>query len=249
MMSCNPKGLFGLLEWVTGSCGVHGDYRTMARPGAENVECPECVMERTRKTEAELAAVQRIAWLHKCAEVPGRYADAGFRGYRNTIPGQAIALTAFSELFQAMKRGDRRGAGLFVTGSVGTGKTHLCCALANNLAQTGISVRYTTATAMISEIRAAYSNSTVTEAELIDRFIAFQVLIIDEIDAVQPTDNALDLLFRVVNGRYNALLPTVAVANQKGADLEKVISARTVDRLRDNATIVVMDWQSERSAA
>ena len=136
---------------------------------------------------------------------------------------------------------------LWLTGLPGTGKTHLLCALSNNLCSVGISARYTTLASMLSEIKDAYSSADKTEAGQIAKFAnSFDLLVIDEIDVMRATDNDKALLFAVINGRYNDLRPVAIASNQSPDSLGDFVTDRVVDRLRENSVVLVCDWASAR---
>lgn len=234
------------IETVDGECETHGAFRTVRIIGSGlPVECPKCVDLRTRREDQQRAHQQRVDWLFKIAGIPARYRECGLKNFDTATEAQRIARAGVNAYLRGFER--HGWAPLAISGQVGTGKTHLACALANNLIAYGVSVRYTTMAAMIADIKRAYSTDGMTEASQIERYVSdFELLFLDEADVIRATDNDLGLIFAVVNGRYNALRPVVTISNQPIAALVDFLGARTVDRLGENAVSVVCDWESYR---
>jgi len=240
------------VEPVSGDCQIHGPFTTVRLRGTDAVTCPKCYEDQMRKETADAAFKTRVAHLQSIAHVPARYNTAGFGSFICTEPAQHEAVKTLGKVMRAV-RDQRMNAAwgtLLLTGGPGTGKTHLACALANNLISRGVSVRYTTAQEMLSEIKRAYSTDGMTEASQIDRFVnGSYLLIMDEADVMRGTDNDAGLIFAVVNGRYNAGKPMVVVSNQPVASMPVFLGDRVASRLMENAVQVACDWADYRRAA
>lgn len=234
------------IETVDGECETHGAFRTVRIIGSGlPVECPKCVDLRTRREDQQRAHQQRVDWLFKIAGIPERYRNCGLKNFQADTDAQKHARQGVNSYLRAYER--HGWLPLSIHGPVGTGKTHLACALANNLIASGVSVRYTTMAAMLSDIKKAYSTEGMTEASQIERYVSdFELLILDEADVIRATDNDLGLIFAVLNGRYNSMRPVVTISNQPITALVEFLGARTVDRLSENAVSVVCDWDSYR---
>jgi DNA replication protein DnaC len=139
---------------------------------------------------------------------------------------------------------------LVLFGGVGTGKTLVASELAESLINgLSMSVRYCTAKQMIAEIQAAYSSEGKTEEGEILRFVQYNLLILDEIDAKPDRENANLLLTEVINRRYNAEAPVVVITNQPFDGLARFVGDRVDDRLHENAFVCSFDWPSFRRTA
>lgn len=234
---------------ATGVCEVHGEFRTMVKDGREP-ECPKCLDARHAKATRERYEKERLEHLYKHASLPRRYVDSGIRTYPIDYPEQEQALAVITKYLKSLGEMMKQGRGLIFTGPKGTGKTRLVCALANNAMHQLVSVRYTTMADMLADIKRAYDTAGMTEASQINRLVtAYDILILDEVDINRGSDNDLQLIFQVVNGRYNEVKPTIVVSNQTPDTLGSFIGERAADRLRDAAMVVVCDWPSYRSTA
>jgi DNA replication protein DnaC len=234
------------LEQREGECEKHGKFVAYVRVGKE-IACTQCIEEKMREESRKKWFEDRVAALKRNTNVPQRFSASGFRDW---IPATDSAANAKSVITQFMREVSKSGGAswmpLVLAGSPGTGKTHLLCALVNNLAEYGVYSRYTTLQAMLADIKSAYSTPGVTEDEKISRYVLPDFLALDEIDVMRGSDSDKALLFSVVNGRYNALKTTAVATNQMPEALGEYVTERVISRLLENATTVRCDWPSAR---
>lgn len=232
------------LVMVAGECAEHGQANALVRAGSV-WHCPAC-FEGTLKADTDAKTVgERTAWLRQVARLPERY--VGVRFVAGNDEQRAVRQTV--KMFQQFILSEAAWAALIMVGKTGTGKTLLACELAQSLmTKAARSVRYITAKGMISEIQASYSNDSKSEEGEIMRFSQYDVLIIDEIDALPAKENASLLLTEIINRRYNENKPVIVISNQPFDNLAKFIGERVHSRLHENAFSCDFSWADFRRA-
>jgi DNA replication protein DnaC len=222
--------------------------------------CPTCNerIEREQKVRDEAIAKQRdYAGQHRDelreqASIPEHYQDKTFGTWRSDTPQQKQACEAawfYADRFKQQAR--KLGRCMLLTGNMGTGKTHLACAIAHELVARGNSVRFTTATEMLDRIRATYDskNRTETKHAALSAFADVDLLIVDELGMSWGTDSEKLELFAIFNSRYNTRRPTLICTNAAPEEVRTMLGERIYDRLTEQGCdLIRFDWDSRRSS-
>lgn len=146
--------------------------------------------------------------------------------------------------------------GLFISGTKGTGKTHLAAAIANQLIQGGTPVICMTMIDLLSKIKATFDRGGgASEADILRIYKDVPLLIIDDMGTEQPTDWGLSKIYTIINARYEAYMPTIVTTNYSGEELirrmtppndDGYTAAKTIDRLQEMCGGIEMSWKSWR---
>ena len=176
------------------------------------------------------------------AHMPPNAGRMTFDAFAAYSPAQVSALS----LARKVAVGESRHLGL--VGNVGTGKTHLGCAILHEFLRTGRSARYCIAADLISEIRATWAaDAEVTEKQAIARFVSPDCLFVDEVGVQAGTDSEERVLFRVLDQRYQREKAIVLASNESIEGLRRYLGDRIMDRLRDgNGAVALTEWESAR---
>lgn len=227
---------------LSGTCKQHGSAEVLVRAGTA-WHCPRCLDAELAADFERRAAADRAVTLMTAATIPAKYIDQKFVASSAEQKGVYRQARNFRDFILR----EQAWAALIMTGITGTGKTLMACEMAQSLIKNASrSVRYITANGMISEIQASYGREGKSEEGEILRFLQYEVLILDEIDAIRATGNASLLLTEIINRRYNENRPVIAISNQPLADLAKFVGDRVHSRLHENAFICAFTWADAR---
>lgn len=127
-------------------------------------------------------------------------------------------------------------AALVILGNVGTGKTHLGCAIVREVCKERNAI-YTTAYSMAQRV-IADKNA--------DFFNKYPVLVIDEISRKFDTKAENQRFFDIINFRYENLLPVVLLGNVDIESTMKSVGNAVADRLKENLAGLVLTGKSKR---
>ena len=93
----------------------------------------------------------------------------------------------------------KRNEPIIFLGDTGTGKTHLATGLAVAACRERKRVRFTTAAELVNELMEAKNNSELSRVR--NRWLRYQLIVIDEMAYVAVPESAAELLFQVISGR------------------------------------------------
>ncbi|MGL5281058.1 MAG: ATP-binding protein [Plesiomonas shigelloides] len=242
---------------VTLNCEKHGDYpqKKLRWPGGKETvfsNCPKCVKElrddALAKEQERKEIEERARWERARANagVSPRNAEMRFKNYRTDTPEQQHVHDVCHAYAKRVYDGERVES-LIITGKVGTGKTMIATCMINALYKSK-RVLIVKLADMLRYIKGSYQpGAEYTEFQAIDKFSSYDLLILDEVGASRETDNDKLLIFDVIDGRYQNMLPTVIISNLNIDGIKDVLGDRVVDRLRDGGgKMIGCNWDSHR---
>lgn len=140
-------------------------------------------------------------------------------------------------------------ANVVVLGTVGVGKTHLATALGYAACQEGHSVLFADAISVINDLAAAQKRGLLKRQ--LRKYLAPEVLVLDEIGYLPIDQHGADLLFQVISQRYErgSLIVTTNKPFKQWASIfsnDGTIASAVLDRLLHHAETVVIEGPSYR---
>ena len=175
------------------------------------------------------------------ARIPVRYSRASLR---DSDP-------AVVSYVKRIERGEREW--LLLTGKNGRGKTYQACAALRYLAQFH-RVEFSSTQRILDECQHTFGRPE-SMLEVGDHFRNIPVLVIDDFGKDDPTDWSLPLIFRVIDGRYSAMRPTIITTNMTADQMlahmsrkgDRTMAKSVVSRLMES-TIVQIEGEDRRLA-
>jgi DNA replication protein DnaC len=139
------------------------------------------------------------------------------------------------------------GRGLWLYGSVGTGKTTLAMLVSKAALDAGRSVAIYSLPRLLAEIRATFeADGDGSYVSFLDRLAAVDLLHIDDVGAEKTSEWVLEQLYAIVNARYEEERSIVITTNLERDELAAQINERTVSRLEEMCTVVPLFGEDAR---
>jgi DNA replication protein DnaC len=171
-----------------------------------------------RVTRCDCQLRERTQSLLAAARIPRRYEHCELGSYTTDFPGAHASLgLAHLTASRFVQEYDPRdsGTGLLIIGKIGTGKTHLAVGILKELVlQKGIGCLFYDYRELLKEIQNSY-NATVqtTELDVLRPVFETEVLVLDELGAVKPSEWVWDTVSLILNTRYNDNRTTIITTN------------------------------------
>lgn len=235
-------------------CPQHGEFTSFNLPAGWSI-CVECDYANEAASDAKDRQqwrddLVRREWDAKLgrAAIPERFVDRTLANYESHCEGAGKALRLCQDYAAKFGKVRKLGTSLIFCGERGTGKTHLAIGIAHAIIADGYLPVFTSVMRAVRSVKETYGRKDKTEADAIKDLITPDLLILDEV-GVQFGSAAEELiLFEIINGRYEALKPTIVISNLAKPDIEKYLGPRSFDRMRENGgRMVIFEWESYRS--
>ena len=189
--------------------------------------------------QGDLRRRQRLA----AAGIPRRYAHCtldSFRTSTTTLKNARVRVQEFVDLYP-----NNHGRGLLLVGPCGSGKTHLAVAAITELITANKPGRllFSNFQDLIQEIQASFdTEAAASKSEIMHPLLEADLLVLDELGSQKPTTFVQDILYYVINTRYNEERTTIFTTNYldhapdaKQERLEERIGVRLRSRLAEMA--------------
>lgn len=206
----------GLL--MCGKCHTPKQCRFIATwDGKEKKPYTLCDCARERKDAEEQARQAQdlrieINRLRKLGFPDIEMADWTFAHDDGTDPKTTSIAHRYVDNFSEMKK---RGKGLLLYGTVGTGKTYAAACIANELISQGHPCLVTNFARITNTLQGMFEG----KQRYLDDFNRLDLLVIDDLAAERDTSYMNEMIFNVIDSRYRSGKPLIVTSNLTKADL------------------------------
>lgn len=177
----------------------------------------------------------------RAAEAAARRLDAGipkrFRGVswdRKPIVDIDPAMKAYLRTYTSeISKHVGAGAGLWLAGPNGTGKSSIAMLVAKTAAAAGHSTAVYATPKLLGDIRSTFDAEGMNYRDLFERVAGVDLLVLDDLGSEKRTEWVLEQLYAIVNERWAEMRATVITTNSSSFELEAQLGARTVSRFAE----------------
>lgn len=226
----------------------------------------ECVKQREEETLKELNEQYRER-LFRISGMEKKHMEMTFESLTEKDPKQEESISTckkWAETFYTVEE----IKGLVLMGGVGSGKTHLLCAIANSLIknyknpdrhnlneriahQNPTPMFYFISTVeLFSELQRKMHTTDQKARERGDKIIEWcknaRVLFLDDLGAERTSEYREEQLFLIIDHRINKKRPTIISTNKTKEELSAAVGARIFDRIKGNCELVTNNANSHR---
>ena len=215
-----------------------------------------------RVTRCDCRAQARTQYLLTAARIPKRYEHCELSNFEFDGPHRGLA-SARMAACKFVEEYPVDSTGLLLIGSIGVGKTHLAVGIVRELILSkGIACLFYDYRELLKQIQNSYNESVkATELDVLRPVFDTEVLVLDELGAVKPTEWVWDTVSLILNTRYNDNRTTIIttnfddkpaglVAGPRGAAREETLGDRIGERMRSRlhemCRIIKMEGQDFR---
>ena len=189
------------------------------------------------------------------SRIPKRYLHCTLTSFVEKSTELKNAKARVQELVDLWPSTDE-GRGLLLMGNCGVGKTHLAVAALVEIISSNKTGRllFCNFQDLIQEIQASFESDEVpSKSEILRPLLEADLLILDELGSQKPTTFVQDILYYVINTRYNEERATIFTTNYidepvdaKEESLTQRIGTRLRSRLYEMAPMVRMSGKDHR---
>jgi DNA replication protein DnaC len=154
----------------------------------------------------ECQARQRKALRYKQSGIPSAFDSKTFDNF-DTFNLELLTMIK-NKALEYVEGYSQEGPSLYITGLSGAGKTHLSVAICKALIEKGINVYYMIYREEITKLKQVQFNDE-KYADAIEPFKKVELLYIDDLFKGKISDTEVNIIYEIVNYRYNNNLPMI----------------------------------------
>ncbi len=166
-------------------------------------------------------------------------------------------LQGYDDKIEQAKSTLRQGDGVFITGKPGTGKTHMAVGLMkfwfNGLMPIAVESHYRAwplfvpAPELMFQLKSTFDRkSGPSETDITQKYSGASLLVLDDLGAERESEWARQVLYLILNRRYNEALPTIITSNLSLAEIAEQIDDRLASRIMEMGIAIELVGKDRR---
>lgn len=205
----------------------------------------KCETERRDREEAERKRAERERKAKEMRRIGFPDSDMQHWTFANDDlqnPRITQAMQKYVENFPELRK---KGQGLLLYGTVGTGKTYAAAEVANALIDKGYSALVTNFARIANTVSGLYEG----KQAYYDSLNRFDLLVIDDLAAERKTEYMSEIVYTVIDSRYRAGMPMIITTNLTAEELKNpqdITNKRIFDRVMERCLPVEVAGRNRR---
>jgi DNA replication protein DnaC len=236
-------------------CPEHGEFRgwvTTIEGMQIQSQCEACFQEEQaaekEKRDAEIRARMQSGQYDEARRkscIPPKFMAKNFKDWVVTNPAAEEIKKLMADYVVNFEQYKQDGRSFLFLGNSGIGKTHLATAIANNLISRGKTAVYVSTLNFLSKVKTAWNpNSETSEDTIIEDYVSFDLLVLDELGKGNYDAKERGMLFRLIDRRYEEGKPMIGISKLSEKQLCGLIDDDAIRRLRTGGgKILHFNWQ------
>ncbi len=215
----------------------------------DNYNCPDC-------KDTGYIVIEQIAYLCKCTKLynrlPEKLNNIFLENFlldfypkrainpeksKDTYYDKADRLLSDVKIFvKDIAYSNKYVKGLFITGPIGSGKTHLVSAIYNQLKNDNVDIEFFVVPDLLEQGKADMFNENGSR-DVFAKAKKAKVLILDDLGAHNYTPWIINQLYSLINYRLNNMLTTIFTTNLNLEDIDVRLDERIASRILELCNI------------
>lgn len=156
------------------------------------------------------------------------------------------ASTEWNEQWIKLKSVLGNGIIAVLIGNRGAGKTQMAVCAIREMCRRAHPAQYVKALNFFLDIRETYQNKEKSENEIINKYCAPKLLVIDAVE--NRSESAFEnlLLNHLIDMRYDQVKDTILIGNQTESEFAASMGPSIVDRIHECGIKIICNWKSFR---
>ena len=229
------------------------------------MECEVCEEKRVkerRREENERIRLSRMERIMTESYIPERLREKTIEDFEVSPKNQKMKEAVERSVEFVNDFDNVKGRGLILMGKVGTGKGHLAAGICKKLIEREKSIYYCKVPMLFMAIKATFGKDEdidevnkrrlaklfgANEFDIVQNLCEYDLLWLDELGVQSETKWEMQVLYSILDGRYEKMKSTLITTNLKWTAIEGVLGDRIIDRFfEDGGKAITFDWESYR---